>query len=360
MSLVLEHIDRTVSGEKHISDACLSLEQGSFNVLLGHTLSGKTTLMRLMAGLDAPDRGRVLFSERDMTRVPVRKRNISMVYQQFINYPSLRVFDNIASPLRLARVSKAEIQRRVEEIAAMLRIDHLLGRYPLELSGGQQQRTAMARALVKDADLVLFDEPLVNLDYKLREELRLEMRKLFRTRNTVAVYATTEPAEALALGDTTTLLHEGRILQTGPSDTVFHRPQTVEAAALFGEPPINLMEVVVRGSGLLVGSTVFPLPRLLASLDDGPYRLGMRPSHLSLTPLNDDDLEFCVEVGVAEISGSETFLHVASNDLQLVLHLGGIHDFPVDSAIRVYAPSNKLFVFDEPGELVRAPSLAAQ
>ncbi|WP_136064473.1 ABC transporter ATP-binding protein [Modicisalibacter radicis] len=359
MSLVLEHIDLTVSGEKHISDACLSLEPGSFNVLLGHTLSGKTTLMRLMAGLDAPDRGRVLFGARDLTRVPVRKRNVSMVYQQFINYPSLRVFDNIASPLKLARVPRDEIKRRVEEIAAMLRIDHLLGRYPLELSGGQQQRTAMARALVKDADLVLFDEPLVNLDYKLREELRLEMRKLFRSRNTIAVYATTEPSEALALGDTTTLLHQGRILQSGPSDAVYHRPASAEAASLFGEPPINLLEVTITGSELRIGRTAFPLPGPLGSLGDGDYRLGIRPSHLSLTPLHDDDLEFCVEVGVAEISGSETFLHVASNDLELVLHLGGIHDFPVDSAIRVYAPSTKLFVFDAPGELVRAPSLAA-
>ncbi|SDM02096.1 glycerol transport system ATP-binding protein [Modicisalibacter muralis] len=356
MSLTLENIDRTVRGERHIADASLSLASGSFNVLLGHTLSGKTTLMRLMAGLDSPNSGRVLLNGQVMTDVPVRKRNVSMVYQQFINYPTLSVFDNIASPLRLAKLAKPEIVRRVEETASMLRIEHLLGRYPQELSGGQQQRTAMARALVKDADLVLFDEPLVNLDYKLREELRLEMRKLFRTRNTVAVYATTEPAEALALGDTTTLLHEGRILQSGPSDAVFHRPETLEAASLFGEPPINLMEVEVRGSELLIGSTAFPLPRQLESLDDAPYRLGMRPSHLGLAPVGDDDLEFRMAVGVAEISGSETFLHVNNDVHELVLHLGGIHDFAVDSEIRVYAPCHKLFVFDADGDLMHAPS----
>ena len=358
MSLILEHLDRSVRGEKHIEDACLSLEIGSFNVLLGHTLAGKTTLLRLMAGLDKPDHGRIVLNDRDVTDVPVRERNVSMVYQQFINYPTLSVFDNIASPLRLTRVPKAEISRRVEETAAMLRIEHLLGRYPLELSGGQQQRTAMARALVKDADLILFDEPLVNLDYKLREELRLEMRRLFRSRNTIAVYATTEPAEALALGGTTTLLHEGRILQSGPSEQVYHRPQSVEAASLFGEPPINLLDVVIRGSELHAGQTTFPLPRRMASLDEGEYRLGIRPSHLGLAPVGDDDLEFSVMVGVAEISGSETFLHVSNDALSLVLHLAGIHDFPVDKRIRVYAPCHKLFIFDQQGRLAQSPSIS--
>ncbi|SHF41071.1 glycerol transport system ATP-binding protein [Modicisalibacter ilicicola DSM 19980] len=356
MSLTLEHIERTVSGERHITDASLTLESGTFNVLLGHTLAGKTTLMRLMAGLDSPSHGRVLLNGRDMTGVPVRQRNVSMVYQQFINYPTLNVFDNIASPLKLAKVPKRDIARRVEETAGMLHIEHLLGRYPQELSGGQQQRTAMARALVKDADLVLFDEPLVNLDYKLREELRLEMRKLFHSRNTIAVYATTEPGEALALGDTTTLIHEGRILQSGPSDSVYHHPETAEAAALFGEPPINLLDVEVRGSELVIDRTTFPLPTTLATLEEGRYRLGIRPSHLGLAPMGDDDLEFRVAVGVAEISGSETFLHVENDDLELVLHLGGIHDFHVDDEIRVYVPCHKLFAFDDQGALVRSPT----
>ncbi len=192
MSLTLEHVSRVVDRQVHIEDACLQFEPGSFNVLIGRTLSGKTSLMRLMAGLDKPSRGRLLMNGADVTGVPVRKRNVSMVYQQFINYPTLSVYDNIASPLRQAGTGRAEIDRRVRETAEMLHIEGFLGRYPLELSGGQQQRTAMARALVKDAELVLFDEPLVNLDYKLREELRQEMRELFRARRSIAVYATTE------------------------------------------------------------------------------------------------------------------------------------------------------------------------
>ena len=170
-------------------------------MLLGATSAGKTTLMRLMAGLEHPASGRVLVDGKDVTGVPVQRRNLAMVYQQFINYPSLTVFENIASPLRLARRSDAAIRERVQMIAETLRLTPFLQRRPAELSGGQQQRTALARALAKDAELVLLDEPLVNLDYKLREDLRNELRNLFTRRRATVVYATTEPQEALQLGD---------------------------------------------------------------------------------------------------------------------------------------------------------------
>lgn len=236
MSLTLENLSREVDGVDYIRDANLTFEAGSFNVLLGRTLAGKTSLMRLMAGLDKPDTGRLIYNGEDVTGQSVQSRNISMIYQQFINYPNLTVYENIASPLRLAKMAESEIDRRVKETASMLRIDPLLKRYPLELSGGQQQRTAMARALVKDATLVLFDEPLVNLDYKLREELRAELRDLFRERQCIAVYATTEANEALALGGTTTLLHEGQVVQTGPVMDVYRAPVNTLAAQLFSEP----------------------------------------------------------------------------------------------------------------------------
>jgi glycerol transport system ATP-binding protein len=260
MSLKLEHVTRIVDGQVHIDDACLSFEPGSFNVLLGRTLAGKTSLMRLMAGLDRPSSGRVLMNGADVTGMPVRQRNVSMVYQQFINYPTLTVFENIASPLRQAGVAKEQIVEKVEATARMLRIDKLLSRYPLELSGGQQQRTAMARALVKDASLILFDEPLVNLDYKLREELRQEMRELFQARHTIAIYATTEPNEALALGGTTTILHEGRVVQSGKTAEVYHRPQQMLAAELFSEPAINLVPGRISGTEVSFADCVhFPL-----------------------------------------------------------------------------------------------------
>ncbi|NMY41458.1 ABC transporter ATP-binding protein [Pseudomonas sp. WS 5013] len=356
MSLTLEHVCRVVDQQVYIDDACLSFEPGSFNVLVGRTLAGKTSLMRLMAGLDNPSSGRILMHGADVTGVPVRQRNVSMVYQQFINYPNLTVFENIASPLRQAGVAKAEIERKVQETAQMLRIDKFLKRYPLELSGGQQQRTAMARALVKDADLVLFDEPLVNLDYKLREELRQEMRELFRARRSIAIYATTEPNEALALGGTTTILHEGRVIQSGRTTEVYHRPQQVLAAELFSEPPINLMRGRISDSEVSFEDFVhFPLTAELRGLEQGDYRFGVRPGHIGLVPSNDDDLELAVIVELAEISGSETFLHVRSEHFALVLHLQGVHEYDVDAPIRIYIPTHKLFVFDARDQLVLAP-----
>ena len=360
MSLVLEHVTRTVDKQVYVDDASLVFQPGSFNVLLGRTLSGKTSLMRLMAGLDRPDSGRILVNGVDVTGVPVRQRKISMVYQQFINYPNMTVFDNIASPLRQAGVDREQIQQRVLTTARMLRIEPFLKRYPLELSGGQQQRTAMARALVKDAQLILFDEPLVNLDYKLREELRQEMRELFASRQTIAVYATTEPNEALALGGTTTIVHEGRVIQSGKTARVYHQPDSVLAAELFSEPPINLLPGRISGPELsFAGVAHLHRSAELANVAAGDYRFGVRPSHIGLVPRGDDDLELAVTVELAEISGSETFLHVRMDDMHLVLHLPGVHEYAVDAAITVYIPARKLFVFETGGRLIHAPAVAA-
>ena len=357
MSLQLENISRAVDGVDYIRDANLTFEAGSFNVLLGRTLAGKTSLMRLMAGLDRPDAGRLLYNGTDVTGQSVQKRNVSMIYQQFINYPNLTVHDNIASPLRLARMDRSEIDRRVRETAAMLRIDNLLGRYPLELSGGQQQRTAMARALVKDATLILFDEPLVNLDYKLREELRSELRHLFRERQCIAVYATTEANEALALGGTTTLLHEGRVIQSGPVADVYRRPVSTLAAELFSEPPMNLMPGRVSNRNVSFDDiSSHNLTRELEGLPEGDYLFGVRPSHVGLAPASDDDLKIDMEVELGEISGSETFLHVRNQSLELVIQELGVHSHHQGDRVQVYLPMNRLFVFDRARALVHTPA----
>ncbi len=179
MTLVLEGVSKVVGSDTHIHPTDLELDKGTMNVLLGPTLSGKTSLMRLMAGLDVPTSGRVLWNGEDVTGMRVQERRVAMVYQQFINYPSLTVYENIASPLRLMGKKRDEIDAAVQKTAAMMKLTPMLQRKPLELSGGQQQRCALARALVKGAELVLLDEPLANLDYKLREELRIEIPKIF-------------------------------------------------------------------------------------------------------------------------------------------------------------------------------------
>jgi glycerol transport system ATP-binding protein len=221
--LKLEQIEQRVGAATWLYPLDLAPVPLAVTVLLGATRAGKTTLMRVMAGLDAPARGRVLADGQDVTGKPVRERDVAMVYQQFINYPSMTVAGNIASPLRLR--GEKNVAARVAAIAARLHIEPFLGRLPAELSGGQQQRVALARALAKDAPLMLLDEPLVNLDYKLREELRNELTQLFASGRSTVVYATTEPTEALLLGGHTAVLDAGELLQYGPTAEVFHRPK---------------------------------------------------------------------------------------------------------------------------------------
>ena len=207
MQLALEHVSKKVAAQDWLYDISLSPRPGEVTVLLGATQAGKTSLMRLMAGLDVPTKGRVVVDGRDVTGMPVRQRNVAMVYQQFINYPSLSVFDNIASPLKLR--GDKNITQTVHDLAQRLHIEMFLERLPAELSGGQQQRVALARALAKGAPLMLLDEPLVNLDYKLREELREELTQLFAAGDSTVIYATTEPGEALLLGGYTAVLDAG-------------------------------------------------------------------------------------------------------------------------------------------------------
>jgi glycerol transport system ATP-binding protein len=357
MSLVLDNISHTVHGESFLNNINLTLESGSFNVLLGRTLAGKTTLMRLIAGLDKPTKGKIMLHGNDLSGVKVQERNVSMVYQQFVNYPNLTVRDNIASPLRVAKVSESEIAKRVKETAAILQIEQFLDRYPLELSGGQQQRTSMARALVKDASIILFDEPLVNLDYKLREELRAELRGLFKERNAIAIYATTEPHEAMALGGNTTLLHEGRVIQSGAATHIYRHPETMEAAELYSEPAINLIEGCLTDKEVsLKGAAHFSIGKELEGLPKGNYMFGVLPSHIGLAPNNDDDLELSMTVELAEISGSETYMHVHNELFSLIVQLNGVHEYHTDVPIKVYLPTHKLFVFDLHGKTIQVPS----
>ncbi len=357
MGLTLEQIDKTVNRETHLKDIDLHFETGSRNVLLGRTLAGKTSLLRIMAGLDRPTRGRLLIDGKDVTGVSVRKRSIAMVYQQFINYPSLTVYKNIASPLKIAGIKKTELDRRVRETAEMLRIDDLLDRLPSELSGGQQQRIAIARALVKNADLLLLDEPLVNLDYKLREELRIDLQEIFEKRQAVVVYTTTEPAEALMLGGEIVILDEGRILQAGPTPEVYHNPATTKVAEVFSDPPINYITGHVEGTKAKLGGDIeFNLIDHLNGLAPGPYKFGVRSNHLFLNRSSDEDAEIRAEVELAEINGSETFIHVNYEDFRLVIQEDGIHPYKIGSSVSIFVSPCCFFVYDGEGQLVASPS----
>ncbi|MBI5897568.1 MAG: ABC transporter ATP-binding protein [Desulfobacterales bacterium] len=356
MALVLQSVDKVVGREVHLKDIGLELAPGSRHVILGRTLAGKTSLLRILAGLDRPTAGRIFVDGRDVTGVGVRKRSVAMVYQQFINYPSLTVYANIASPLKLAGMAKAEIDRRVRETAAMLHIDPLLDRLPAELSGGQQQRTAIARALVKESQLLLLDEPLVNLDYKLREELRVELQQIFQQRSAVVVYTTTEPAEALMLGGNIVVMDQGRILQAGPTPEVYRHPATVRVAEIFSDPPINFIQGRVHDRRALLGHAIqMPLNGHMDRLASGPYIFGVRCNHLFLNSTSPQDVAIRAAVELCEINGSETFIHISYENARLVVQGDGVHLLKIGQEITVYVHPCHLFVYDPEGKLVASP-----
>ncbi len=340
----------------------LELEDGSLTVLLGPTGAGKTSLLRLLAGLDKPTTGRVRQDGVDVHRLSARKRQVGFVHQRFVNYPAKTVYENIAAPLRQGqRISEAEIDANVRAMAGMLRIDGLLERRPSELSGGQQQRTALARALVREGGLLLLDEPLVNLDYKLREELGAELRAIFARRNATLVFATSDPSEALALGGRTLVLDAGQLLQAGEALDVYRRPRSVRVGELTSVPPMNYFSGQL-GSGLvqLEPSGEAPRPSHFEPLPNGAYRFGVRPHHLRLAPESPDSLKLVAIVELTELSGSETFLHLrpaAAAQEPLVVHQTGTRPRSIGERVDVFIDPDRLHAFDEAGRLAAASEL---
>jgi glycerol transport system ATP-binding protein len=352
-------VTRTVAGRVHIHPTDLTLEKGTMNVLLGPTLSGKTSLMRLMAGLDKPTAGTIRWNGTDVTGQRVQDRKIAMVYQQFINYPAMSVYDNIASPLRLMGKSTSEIDRAVMETADMLKLTPMLQRKPLELSGGQQQRCALARALVKGAGLVLLDEPLANLDYKLREELRIEIPRIFEASGAIFVYATTEPEEALLLGGNTAALWEGRVTQFGTTPQVYRQPADATTARVFSDPPMNFVSAFKEGRRInFSGLANAPADGPFAALPDGRYTAGFRANHLELNRHTGQAVEFRCTLGATEITGSETFLHLQHGADRWVGLVHGVHDLAAGAEVSVWLDPSHVYLFDAEGALAASAAYA--
>jgi glycerol transport system ATP-binding protein len=361
MTFELQAVSRVVSGKVHIHPTDLTLQKGTMNVLLGPTSAGKTSLMRLMAGLDAPTSGRIFWHGKDVTGQRVQDRKVAMVYQQFINYPGMTVYDNIASPLRLIGKSKSEIDHAVRSTAEMLKLTPMLNRKPLELSGGQQQRCALARALVKEAGLVLLDEPLANLDYKLREELRAEIPRIFEQSGAIFVYATTEPEEALLLGGNTATLWQGKITQFGPTPMVYRKPANTITARVFSDPPMNFIPCIKTGDTLRFGQgATAPATGSFAALRDGTYTAGFRANHLEIHQHAPQAMQFSCLLGANEITGSETFLHLSHGSDAWVGLVHGVHEMRSGSKVDVWLDPAHAYLFDAEGRLAAAGSSAVQ
>ena len=351
MALELRDVSLRVGAETHIHPTSLKLEPGGFNILLGATGAGKSTLIRLMAGLERPTGGEVWAEGRDVTGMSPQKRRISLVHQFFVNYGHMTVFDNIASPLRVSGVPRSEIADRVQEAADLLKLGPMLKRYPQELSGGQQQRTALARAVVKEATAIFLDEPLANLDYKLREELREQLPELLEGRGTVVVYATSEPTEALLLGGRTALVHEGRITQFGPTAEIYHVPDTLTSARVFSDPPINTAPATKRDGRIELPGAAWEATGAARDLPDGSYTLAVRPHHVTPVAPAGGAVALSGKVRITELTGSESIAHFDVGDRLWVSQSPGVHSYRIGQEHGFHLLSDRCFYYGSDGRL---------
>ena len=323
MDLVIRDVRKRFGGVDALRGVELTVDPAEFFAVLGPSGAGKTTLLRIIAGIERPDHGRILLGGRDLADIPVRARNTAMVFQTFALYPHLSTFENLAYPLREARVPRAEISRRVNETAEMLRIGHALHRRPGTLSGGEQQRCAIGRALIRRPRILLLDEPLTNLDAKLRHDTRAEFKRLHRELgNTTIVYATPDQLEALSMGRRVGVLREGRIVQIGTPERLYAEPADDFVASLVGDPPINLLAAILRhgahGALIELPFTDMDARPWLASLGAFPSgtRLGVGVRPQAIWPRNGKQAGpgFSARVFLTEPLGDVTILDLTVGD----------------------------------------------
>lgn len=353
MALIAEHLELELDHVRYLDDVSFTLERGRLHTLIGRTLAGKTTILRTIAGLQRIDRGTLELDGRSFLTRPVWERDVAMVYEQFINYPHLSVLDNVAFPLRRRGLSVDVARERARAVLERVSLRGFEARRPSQLSGGEQQRVALARALARGADVLLLDEPLANLDYKLREQMREELQGLFSDQGgSIVLYTTTEPAEAMMLGDVVIVMHEGRLLQMGPPDEVFDRPATTSVAGIVNDPPMNIVDAAIEDGVIrLRGGRSLPLPTHMRGLPLGKYRFGLRANELGLGSTDDA----VGKVTFSEVSGSETSIHLDTGFGPLVIQIEGVHRFALDSVVPVAIDQERLFAFDPNDRLVAAP-----
>lgn len=364
-SLVFKNVNKSWGNKKILQNINLELETGKFYCLLGPVGSGKTTLLRVIAGLEEIDPGgQIEFKNQDYTQMSLWDRNAAMVYQNFVLYPHFNVFDNIASPLKARNLSKTEISKKVQSITEMLRIEKLLKKRPKELSGGEMQRVAIARALAKEADIYLFDEILVNLDYKIREEMRPELRKITQGQNRMVIFSTSDPIDVLSMGDKVIIMDQGEILQFGNVNEVYENPKNIRVGKYFGYPEMNILETTIKDNGdkiqIEIGDQKQHLKKSVTRDYQGKYTIGIRPEDAKMISLNQqnevlkDTFLFLKAIGiVSEVIGSDTVISSAIDKQFLTLFHPGIHIVEPDEEINVMIRKDDVLVFSaETGEII--------
>jgi len=278
-SIVLDNLTKQYAGAAAIQGVSFTVPAGSFTVLLGPSGCGKSTTLRMIAGLDTPTSGSIRIGDRDVTQLPPAKRRISMVFQSYALFPHLTVRENILFGLKVRKEPAKDFDRRLQRVASLLGLTHLLDRKPSQMSGGQQQRVALGRAVISEAPVCLMDEPLSNLDAQLRHEMRREIRALQQSLGITMVYVTHDQTEAMSMADQVVLLRGGQIEQHDTPDGLYARPASEFAARFIGTPPMNLINLAQQAGGTVIAGTQAPV---IANAPAGAVKLGVRPEHIRI------------------------------------------------------------------------------
>ena len=326
-----------------VRDLDLEIRDGEFLVLLGPSGCGKTTTLRMIAGLEAATSGRVLIGDEDVTDLPPRDRDIAMVFQNYALYPHMSVLENLSFGLRMRRTPKADAERRVRRVAESLGIEELLPRRPAALSGGQRQRVALGRAIVREPAVFLFDEPLSNLDARLRVRTRAELVRLHRELDTTMVYVTHDQTEAMTMGQRIAILDGGRLQQVGTPLDVYDRPANVMVAGFIGSPPMNLIDGAIRdGDDTAFEGGGFEVP--LAG-PAGPVVLGVRPEHLRVGT-DGERGHARAEVLAVEPLGSETLVYCKADPTEIIARIDGRTDIRPGEVVPISVDAGAAHLFD--------------
>ena len=319
----LHDVHKAFGRTEVIKGVSTTIDDGEMRVVLGPSGCGKSTVLRMIAGLEEITSGTVRIGERVVNRLEPKDRDIAMVFQNYALYPHMNVYDNMAYGLRNRRTPRAEIERRVREAAGILGLGDLLQRKPRQLSGGQRQRVAMGRAIVREPAVFLFDEPLSNLDAKLRAQMRIEIKQLQQRLGTTGIFVTHDQVEAMTLGDRLMVMNAGVVEQIGTPLEIYERPATLFVAGFIGSPAMNFLDAVIDrdGAAARVGPHRLPLPASLAEWAQRPVKLGIRPEHLAPAPSDRADLALDVEL--VELLGADSIVHgrLAETDAGLLVRL---------------------------------------
>ncbi len=344
-AVAIERVEKAYGPTKVIHGVDVRIEDGEFCVLVGPSGCGKSTLLRMIAGLEEISGGRISIGGRVVNDVPPKERDIAMVFQNYALYPHMKVRENMAFALMLAKRPRAEIDRRVGEAAQILGLEPYLDRYPRQLSGGQRQRVAMGRAIVRNPQVFLFDEPLSNLDAKLRVSMRTEIKALHQRLRTTSIYVTHDQIEAMTMADKIVVMRDGIVEQIGTPLQLYDHPANTFVAGFIGSPAMNMVEGTWEGGGARIGAARVPVPRPMRAQDGQKVLLGTRPEHLLPDPAG----PLAARVEVIEPTGADTMLMCTLGGQSLVVVVRDRVDLRPGDPLRLSPAADKLHVFDAAG-----------